>query len=717
MKATRFLWVGLITAVTLCLVAFGWLTLHMARQNAKTIEEAGGICLDQMAVQIQLHFESAINLHASRLESIRWRVPCDDASTPDQVKADLAASAEELGFSYAALYAEDESCETILGEPVELSEDFLSSAALDESKPDSSMAPSGETLLVLGKAATYPMEGGRESQTLAVGLPIETISHELSLDVGKTQVYSHIIRKDGTYVLRNGSAHENSFFDRITNGTVAIGENPDEATQSVRDAMESGQTCSLVLEIDGEARNVCLKPLPGTDWYLASVLPQGLINEPLQEFVDNRFASTLFVCGIVLLAIVLVFALYLRTQRRQMRLVEEARREADEANRAKSLFLSSMSHDIRTPMNAVMGLAEIALTKTGETALVEDCLRKITLSSKHLLELINDVLDMSAIESGKLSLCSEAVSLRETVQNVVGITQPQAKAHGLRFDVDLSNLAAERVVCDGVRLNQVLLNLLSNAVKFTPEGGSVRLAVSQKPSPQGAGRVVCEFSVADTGMGMSPDFQKRIFTSFEREDTDRVRRIEGTGLGMAIVKSIVDAMGGAIQVRSAEGKGSEFLVTVDLERADEPDEPLPSPGDSPNRLAGKRILVAEDQELSWEVARALLEPYGPELTWTANGQECLEEFGASAPGFYDAVLMDVHMPVMGGYEATRAIRALDRPDAATIPIVAMTADVFSEDVAKSIDCGMDAHVSKPIDIKSLVRTLATLLEAQEGDAR
>ena len=265
---------------------------------------------------------------------------------------------------------------------------------------------------------------------------------------------------------------------------------------------------------------------------------------------------------------------YFRLNQAQIQELAEAKQAAETANRSKSEFLSNMSHDIRTPMNAIVGMTTIAITNINNKDRVENCLKKIILSSKHLLGLINDVLDMSKIESGKMILNVELVSLREIMDSIVSIIQPQIKAKQQRFDVFIYDITSENVLCDSVRLNQVLLNLLSNAIKFTPEGGAIEVALHEKESPKGDDYVRILLQVKDTGIGMSEEFQEHIFDSFTREDNKRVQRTEGTGLGMAITKYIVDAMGGEIEVKSVQGTGTEFNVALDFERTDEQEEDM-----------------------------------------------------------------------------------------------------------------------------------------------
>ena len=393
------------------------------------------------------------------------------------------------------------------------------------------------------------------------------------------------------------------------------------------------------------------------------------------------------------------------------KIAERAQQEAEHANSAKQDFLSSMSHDIRTPMNAIIGMTSIAMANTHNQEQVQECLRKIELSSNHLLGLINDVLDMSKIESGKMTLNIAPISLREVMDSIVNIVQPQVRAKNLQFDTDVHDILAENVRCDSVRLNQVLINLLGNSVKFTQDNGSVRVSLYQEALPEDTSRVRTHFLVSDTGIGMSREYQEKLFDSFSREDNAQVQKTEGSGLGMAITKYIVDAMDGTIAVRSELDKGTEFHVTFDLEKAKEQELDAAEKNEEAVdlELKGKHILLAEDNELNWEVAKELLSDLEIELDWAENGEICVAQFKRAPVGYYDAVIMDVRMPVMNGYEATRAIRELEREDS-DIPVIAMTADAFSEDIQKCLECGMNDHLAKPIDIQEVARKLKKYLK-------
>ena len=404
----------------------------------------------------------------------------------------------------------------------------------------------------------------------------------------------------------------------------------------------------------------------------------------------------------------------LAAERSSKKALEEALAFAKEANRAKSDFLSAMSHDIRTPMNAIMGMTTLALAHLDDRERVESCLQKIAVSNKHLLSLINDVLDMSRIERSKIAMSRMEISLPEIVEQLAWIMEPQTQSAGLRFEVCTEGIAHPYFYGDSLRINQVLLNLLSNAVKFTPEGGQVRFAVQELPAQKGGDHVRYRFTISDTGIGMPEEFLFHIFEPFAR--SLNTARIEGTGLGLSITKGLVDLMEGEITVQSSESKGSTFRVELEFEKA---------AGKTVRRskaaldggagaakgkpLSGCVFLIAEDNAINAEILCELLSMYGAEAVVKTDGLQAVEEFRVTAPGTYDAILMDIQMPVMNGYEACRRIRALDRPDAGAIPVIAMTANAFAEDIHKALEAGMNAHVAKPIDLRILQETLSSVL--------
>lgn len=380
------------------------------------------------------------------------------------------------------------------------------------------------------------------------------------------------------------------------------------------------------------------------------------------------------------------------------------REKYDLASQAKSEFLSRMSHEIRTPMNAIIGMTEIAQREKTDPLKVEDCLIKITRSSQYLLSLINDILDMSKIESGKMKLDIINFSLESMVDAIQNMVYPQAKQKNITFTVDCQN-GGEWFCGDNLRISQVLVNLLGNAVKFSPEGGRVMLYISQKP--QDETHTALYFSVRDNGIGVSREDAERIFNSFEQAESGTTRNYGGTGLGLAISDRLIRMMGGKIDLDSVVGQGSDFHFTLVLENGYA--ENKTDRSDVTVDFTGRRVLLVEDNELNTEIARTLLEMEGFVVETALNGQEAVDDFAAHDPGYYDVILMDIQMPVMDGLEATRQIRKLERPDARTVPIVAMTANAFDEDMKKSIESGMNGHVAKPVDIETLLGVIGKII--------
>lgn len=410
-----------------------------------------------------------------------------------------------------------------------------------------------------------------------------------------------------------------------------------------------------------------------------------------------------------------------REKERQQQALVDALAAAEKANKAKTAFLSNMSHDIRTPMNAIIGYTALAKSRLSDPDTVRDYLEKISVSSNHLLNLINDVLDMSRIESGSVEIAEKPVYLPGMLNELRTIIQSDVDEKHQELFVDTRGLEHETVWVDKLRLNQVLLNIASNAIKFTPEGGAIRICAKEGPSAcEGYGTY--EFSVTDTGIGISKDFQAHIFESFTREQTSTVSGIQGTGLGMAITRNLVEMMGGSIEVASDEGKGSTFTVALSCRIADAQAAPAstseeaaacsneaPATPAPHSDFSGRRILLVEDNELNREIAATILEEMGLSVDTASDGIYAAEKVANAPAGSYDLILMDIQMPQMNGFTATREIRTLANSEKANVPIVAMTANAFDEDRKAALKAGMNGFLSKPIDIKELARTLADLL--------
>lgn len=841
----RFLTYSFIGIIVFSIFTFSALGLYMTEKSHAAFHEIGKIYMSGMSEQITSHFESVIQLRFNQVSGL-VSVVSYDGRDQEALYEELSYRARVREFDYLALCAADGSFQTLYGKPIQPlnPEPFVDALVQGEQRVAIGVDSDGKKVILFGVDATaYPMEDGGMSTGLVAAVPLEYITDFLSLDQNEQMMSFCIIRDDGSFVIGNSYVDFGDSSDRLPELLRPYKKAPDEpySAEAFDDALENNRSYTSTVMLGGQEQKIYSMPLSNSEWNLISIMPYNQLNDVMNTLNVQRTRITVLSCLSVLLLMLLVFVRYFHMSNAQMEELKKSRQEAAEASKAKSEFLANMSHDIRTPMNAIVGMTAIATAHIADQEQVRNCLRKIALSSKQLLGLINDVLDMSKIESGKMSIAAENTSLQEIFDGIVSIMQPQLNIKKQTFDVHVDNVVTENVWCDGVRLNQVLLNLLSNATKYTPEGGTIRLSLSEESSPKGENYARIHIRVKDNGMGMTPEFLKRLYESYSRMDGARVQKIEGTGLGMTITKYIVDAMEGTIDVQSELDQGTEFHLTFDFEKASgiETDMVLPAwnmlvvdddeflckstidtlktfgihaewtlsgesaiemavkrhgirndyqiilldwklPGmdgiqvarelrsqlgtevpillisaydwsefeaeareagidgfiskplfkstlfynlrkyitveessapaqEQPETLAGRRILLAEDNELNWEIANELLSELGLELEWAQDGQICLDLFRKSSEGYYDAILMDIRMPNMTGYEATEAIRALERSDAATIPIIAMSADAFSEDVQRCLNCGMNAHIAKPIDLTATAKVLEKYL--------
>ncbi len=400
-----------------------------------------------------------------------------------------------------------------------------------------------------------------------------------------------------------------------------------------------------------------------------------------------------------------------RMKEQQLLLIDSLK-QAEDGNRTKTNFLFNMSHDIRTPMNAILGFAEIARSNIGDTEKLTDCIDKIQTSGKSLLHLIDNVLDMSQIESGNVTLKEEGCDLEECIEMARDVLLPELSKNDITFRSDMSAVENKRVYCDKARIDHILLDLLNNAVKFNKPGGSILVTVSQR-NCNIKEYADYEIHIKDTGIGMTKEFLSHIFEPFERERTSTMSRTQGVGLGMSITKNLVEMMGGTIEVFSEVDKGTEFVLrfTFKLQKPEQLEKAQPEQpsGGTSYDFSGKRLLLVEDNELNMEIASEILSSVGFSVETAQNGQIAVEMVQNSAAGYYDVILMDIQMPVMDGYQASRKIRSLEIKDLAEIPIIALTANVSDEDKKKALSNGMNDYVAKPLDTKAMFEALGNIL--------
>lgn len=824
-RTTNFLNISLILISFFCIFVFVIQTICMNLMGENAIRQLCTFYMSGISEQVASHFGTTIELRLSQVESLVDSVPPGRFTGETAMRIGLTYNARSAGFEYLAFYTDDGQFHMIYGAQVtaDVPESLDRSVRGGRYNVCAGKDRAGIPVVLMGVPAVYPMGGGNTSIALVAGLPTSYLSDILEDNVQSSMMEYSIIRDDGSYVLHKSPVEAQNYFERVEKFyETCNGKEPSQYAREFRQALEADRDYSDEVLISGEDWNIYCSGLPNSEWHLLLKVSHNTLNETVTLLQKRWSCISIGGCSLIILSLLLVFFGYYRLTKTQMRALDEARKTAEEAmrsaersNRAKNEFLSNMSHDIRTPMNGIMGMTSIAISSLDNPPRVRSCLKKIHVSSRHLLGLISDMLDMSKIESGDLILNTEDLCLRDIMQNIAIIIQDQVQEKRQHFHIYVHGIFHENVRADRVRLSQILLNIIGNAVKFTPEGGTIEADLYEEPSPKGQDYIRSHLHIKDNGIGMSREFQSKIFDAFAREDSARVKQAAGAGMGMAITKYIVDSMGGAITVESQQGDDKTagllavsalesiglrgeavtdmnqafqvmedhcktkdpydiILLDWDIQGQDgiqaarelalsfgpelpvilltdgewdeieaeaghvssirsfiskplfrsslyyglrpftQPKEKLreqeeESSAEAGIDLKGRRILVAEDNELNWEIASEMLSDLGMELEWAENGQICVEKFEQSPPGWYDAILMDLRMPVMTGFEAAKAIRESDHSSAGTVPIIAVSADAFQEDIRKCLDCGMNAHTAKPFDLDEVLSLLRRLL--------
>ena len=618
-------------------------------------------------------------------------------------------------------------------------------SSLDHAIVDTKPYESGAPTLFAVSVAPQEYDGFRYD---AIGISYNAADLTSALDVGifNDSSTSTVVYPDGRVVFTTSEseAYQTNLLAHLAeNAEFADGSSADELARD----LASGTSRTMRYRENGTAFYLTYRPVGFQGWMLVGTVPAANVNANVNTIQVTTIAVVAFV--LALLGGAILSALVSNNRRRiDAKYADHLKQALDlakSANAAKSSFLANMSHDIRTPINAIIGMTRIAQEDPTNQEKTRECLRTIEASSTHLLGLVNDVLDVSKIESGEINLRESRCCIDDTVESVLSIIEPEAAKKGVTLTVDTSDVEHRLLSADELRGRQIMLNLLSNAVKYTPEGGTVNFAI-REIAPLNPHFARLQIVVSDTGIGMSPAFMQELFRPFSRDERVITKNITGTGLGMTITKAIVDAMGGTIDVESEEGHGTAFTVEVELpkeeplvpfaedapairngdtgtssDQADadgtgKPAKTQPGKPDLDRAFAGKRFLIAEDNAINQRVLSEFIKARGGTVECAENGEEAVRVFSDNPPGTFDALFMDVMMPVVDGYAATRTIRALPRDDARSIAILAVTANAYAEDVKAALDAGMDAHVAKPFNIEGIARTLLSLESRRAGNA-
>lgn len=816
------------------IIGFGIIIITTLIINAmlirQTTYEEGSLHLDELSGQIASSIEKQSRGQWNMID-VLCRLLVESGNEWMAVSSYIQEKKEEFGFDSLCLVDEDAMYYDREKSFSLLSSKEVTTELLTDRKPivlDNMLSTEGRLIFLIPIDETI---GKKKIRALGVAYNSQNLFDMLDIQAFNGELMMYIIHQDGVALFRTGQDNIITGYNMIN--SLENAEFERGSLEVFRNHIRSGRQELMTVHLGDKEYYLNHTPVGVDDWQLVTMVPVEVVSGRLMWSVMVTFLCMLLVGALIVAAFIL---LYSDSAKKVLRAEEAARKAAESANRSKSRFLSNMSHDIRTPMNAIIGMTKIAKDHIEEPDKVGDCLKKIDLSGRLLVGLINDILDMSKIESGKMVLNNDTASLVELMQNLVSITQPTVLRKKQVFNIRLHDIRHESLIFDALRLNQVMINLLGNAVKFTPEGGRISLDVREGPA-EAQGYVHLTFKVADTGIGISREFQENLFTSFTRERDSKIDKIEGSGLGLAITKMIVTMMEGSISVESEPGRGSVFTVEADFPVAGAPEEmKLPAirvllADDDPdtccsaagylrelgaaadiasggrdavkkvkeaaakgedyqiifldwrmpdlegtdtareireivgddipiliisaydwsgieveageagingfiqkpffkstlyhniqkyylhcdreqpeeeleqNTLSGKMLLLVDDNDINLEIAQEILSNMGAGVETAHDGKEAVELFGRSPVGYYAMIFMDIQMPVMNGYEATKAIRKMERADAGQVLIFAMTADAFADDIEQAKRVGLNAHFAKPLDITLMLKEI------------
>ncbi len=702
--------IWLIVAVLFSCGLMVTLLFHMQSITDRAAGELGSLYMSEMMSQMHDHFESIVDMKCEEAEHIAVHVENLEGI---ELRTSLQMAANRLGFDYLALYDAKGNYETVLGKPAwyrgvdSYIDNVLNGNAVATT---GYLTENSEKYIVFGVPANYEMNNSKTSDVMLVGFSVDKLydyiyNEDFEEWSSDTRVW--IILTNGSYVLRYDDTTESNFYDHIRSIGSFVGTDADTGVAGIERAMANGERFSCTFSVDGEQEHIYGAPAKQpNDWYFVLCMPQGAPDAVIDSHSASSLRAFLLAAVIILLIFFIIFFMYMRLSKQQLAETELARAEAENANRAKSTFLFNASHDIRTPMNAIHGFAQIIAKNPDNAELVQQNIRKINQSSETLMQLLNDVLELSRIESNKMQLEPIPIDLNVHIENMKSMFQQDMQNAGISFSIE-TKVTNNVVLCDSLKLTQILMNLLSNARKFTPSGGSVVCGVEQLSGGKDGGSY--RFYVNDTGIGMSEEFQERAFEQFERERTSTVSGMQGSGLGLSIIKRIVEKMNGICKLDSKLGKGTRFDIILPLPYGELPTETQKTVDIPMTDLSGRHVLLVEDNELNREITRYVIESFNMTVDEAVNGAEAVRMISEKPADTYDLILMDIQMPIMDGFTASERIRGLNDSAKSTIPIIALTANAFREDRERCLAAGMNSHVCKPINADELCKAIASIL--------
>ncbi|MBQ4531077.1 MAG: response regulator [Lachnospiraceae bacterium] len=709
-------WLGVISLITISIILVGVLLWKIFFQASSNMREETATHMAEIAEQVKNRSDLRTKVSWDMIQNLEEMLRITEKSSEESISGYMEYEKNVWGFKNIFLLTEDMTCydESENLKPFTVEQKLYERMIRGEHLNTIVKNKDGEGIIYYMCAIEPVQYRDTYINGIVVSFKVKDLLKEIKEPVLENKGKCYILDYKGKSIVDINNQQIEETEDVLTRVKELIGGNDIKQFEKLKNLIYNRREGSVIFKGKNEKYYVITTPMKESERTYLCIIPESRLCDNMNKFTVKVVAYAGTIILIVCVICMIICALYSKrlkqTQEEETRgYLEQALEAANHSAKLKSRFLLSMSHDIRTPMNGIMGMSTLAKMNINNREKVEYCLNKIDVSASHLVELINDILDISRIENEKFRLNNEKFNLRKMLEEVADLTRIQTEAKEQKFNVEFKKGLDLEVWADVVGVKKILLNLLSNAVKYTPKGGKITFTAVIGNNMEDSVKV--RFVVEDNGRGIEKEYLDKIYDAFTRENRDEVKMIEGSGLGLAITKHLVEAMEGAIYVDSEVGVGTRFSVTLTMKK-DEPESILAYQEACEEIVdysyQNKRLLLAEDNELNAEIMKEILGMAEAEVETAENGKKAVEMFEQSPEGYYDCILMDIQMPVMDGYTAVRNIRESKHPDAKKVIIIAMTAHAFLEDIEKARDAGMDGHVSKPIDMKNLTKKLAEI---------